>query len=90
MPSKANDIGWDHKKERAAMPAPTGQPCPFCRKPMWPDQDLDADHEAPRVLGGRSRLRWAHAKCNRSAGAVLGNLLRGRGGGQDTWENRWA
>ena len=91
MPAKSQEgYGHFHREARAALPLPDGRPCPFCGKPMRSDQELDADHENPRVLGGSSGLRWTHSSCNRRAGATLGNMLRGRGGGKDSWENRWA
>ena len=40
---------------------------------------IDADHHArPRALGGGDADALAHRRCNRRAGAVLGNRLRGR------------
>ena len=83
-------LGWQHQQTRAAMPRPHGQECPFCRRPMWADQDLDLDHAVPRALGGRGGERWSHSSCNRRAGAVLGNLLRGHAAGNDDWLDRWA
>ena len=86
-PTTARGLGHDHRQRKAALPDPSGQPCPFCHQPMWPGQsptrngrmlsDLEADHVIPRALGGEhSPLRWAHRTCNRSAGATLGNQLR--------------
>jgi hypothetical protein len=83
-------LGWSHQKARAAMPPPHGDPCPFCCQPMWPHQRLHADHPTARVLGGGDTLRWAHGRCNESAGASLGNLLRRQRPLADTWANRWA
>lgn len=84
------ELGWEHQQARAALPLPCGAPCPYCKRPMWADQDLDADHAVPRALGGRGDLRWSHSSCNRRAGAVLGNLLRGHASGKDDWLDRWA
>lgn len=81
-------LGWEHSRARAAMPEPAGEPCPYCRRPMWRGQRLDADHPVPRVLGDAPvPLRWAHARCNRSAGARLGNALRG--GFRERWIDQW-
>jgi len=71
-----------HKKKLLAALRP-GQPCPRCGEPMWPHQPLDRDHTTPRALGGKdSRGVLSHAHCNRSAGARLGNRLRGLRGQQ--------
>lgn len=70
------------------MPDPHGEACPYCGRPVWPGQRLDADHAVPRVLGDApGPLRWAHARCNRSAGARLGNALRG--GFRERWIDQW-
>lgn len=70
-------LGYAHQQRRKRLSPPQGDPCPFCRTPLWPGQRLDADHAVPRTLGGKdSPLRWAHASCNRRAGARLGNALR--------------
>ena len=80
-------LGWAHSKRRAAMPPPTGEPCPcyscarhvgrYCGTAMWP-HNVDADHVQARILGGTdSPLRWLCRACNRSKGATLGNRLRG-------------
>lgn len=74
-------LGWDHQKRRAAALKVfrEGEPCPLCGYPMSRRQRLDLDHVTPRVLGGTDGpSRMAHATCNRRAGAVLGNRLRGR------------
>lgn len=74
--------GHAHRKQVALLKAQhvDGMPCPYpwCRKPMYLWQALDGDHYSqPRVLGGGLPDRLAHASCNRSAGATLGNRLRG-------------
>jgi hypothetical protein len=70
-------LGHDHRKRRAQLPPANGQPCPYCRQPMWSTQRLDADHTRARAVGGTdSPLRWAHASCNRRAGQRLGMKLR--------------
>lgn len=55
--------------------------CPYCTRPMWLSEGLDADHEIPRALAGPHALanRLAHRGCNRSAGASLGNRMRAHG-----------
>lgn len=71
-------LGKDHQRRRALMAPPAGDPCPYCTKPMWPDQPLDADHVVARTLGGvDGPLRWAHASCNRRAGGQMGHDERG-------------
>lgn len=85
-------LGHAHQQRVAQLPDPTGQPCPLCGAPMWPGKApdrrgrlvsvLQADHTVARVLGGHdSPLRWVHRRCNASAGATLGNRLRGRQAG---------
>jgi hypothetical protein len=45
---------------------------------MYQWQALDRDHVTPRALGGTDGPAvLAHARCNRSAGARLGNRQRG-------------
>jgi hypothetical protein len=85
-------LGRPHRRAMAQLPDPHGQPCPYCGEPMLPGEKLDADHEVPRVFGGRGLLRWAHSSCNRSAGAELGNRLRGRRRDvlPERWIDRWA
>lgn len=81
-------LGRRHRAARSLLAPPDGAPCPFCGQPMLPGQALDADHPTPRVLGGGLEVRWAHSSCNRSAGARLGNALRGRI--RTAWVDRWA
>ena len=86
-------LGYAHQKARKAMPAPKGDPCPYCRRPMWEGQLLDLDHAIPRAFNGGGALRWAHASCNRSSGATLGNRLRkgkGRALPEVRWIDRWS
>lgn len=40
---------------------------------------VDLDHYPGRIFGGPQVTRLAHASCNRSAGAAMGNRLRGMG-----------
>lgn len=63
-----------------------GDPCCRCHRPMWRWQleldrndprGIDADHHAhARALGGQLPDALAHRRCNRRAGARLGNRLR--------------
>jgi hypothetical protein len=72
--------GVSHRKARAKALAEMqdGAPCPFCGRPMYPEQNLDFDHMVPVAVGGvRGERRLSHASCNRRAGARLGNRLRG-------------
>lgn len=87
----ARGLGYRHQAERRRLLAALvdGVPCPLCGQPMDRAQDLDADHELPRVLGGVSGpLRLAHSRCNRSAGAALGNRLRGQRGRDQAHQER--
>lgn len=63
--------------------------CPRCLLPIHPDQadQLDADHYDTDVRAGQPPDRLAHAHCNRSAGAAMGNRARGQGRGQ-AWTPR--
>lgn len=85
----ARGLGWRHEQQRRLLPDPAGAPCPYCGEPMVAGQPLDADHAYARALGGAGGpLRWAHASCNRSAGAILGNALRGVDM-RVPWADRW-
>ncbi len=54
-----------------------GDPCWRCGQPMYKWQQLDRDHVIDRALGGvQGPAVLAHASCNRSAGARLGNQLQ--------------
>lgn len=65
-----------------------GDPCCRCGRPMYRWQlaldrndprGIDADHwSQARALGGELPDALAERSCNRSAGATLGNRLRGR------------
>lgn len=80
--SERYPYGAGHRKARtkALGQLQEGEPCPFCSRPMYLDQDLDFDHMVPLVEGGaQGPRRLAHASCNRSAGAKLGNRRRGQG-----------
>lgn len=75
----ADGLGAAHQAERRRQLAALwpGQPCPRCGRGLYPGQPLDLDHMIARALGGASGpVLLAHARCNRSAGAALGNRLR--------------
>lgn len=64
-------LGWDHQKQRERLLRlhVDGSPCAWCGQPMWRDtQELDADHEQARSLGGTRADRLLHASCNRQRG----------------------
>lgn len=87
-----SSLGRPHRRAKAQLPPPAG-PCPICGELMLPDDEVEADHEIPRVFGGGDGpLRWAHASCNRRAGARLGNRLHGRHRDvpPERWTDRWA
>lgn len=71
-------LGWAHQQERTRQlnALRDGTPCPRCHHPMTRRQQLDLDDWPGRVFGGPQVKRLAHAGCNRSAGAQLGNTLR--------------
>ncbi len=76
----ARGYGAEHRATRADLLAAhrDGAQCPRCGRPMYRAQGLDADHFArARALGGELPDQLAHRSCNRRAGAVLGNRLRG-------------
>lgn len=73
-------LGWKHQRARARLLAKhrDGTPCPRCGKPMYRTQNLDAGHSKDRALHGPhvEADRLEHRRCNRAAGAALGNQLR--------------
>ena len=73
------------QKRKQLLPYAYGSACPLCGLTMYEDQALDLDHSTPVVLGGGAQPgdRMAHASCNRSAGATLGNQLRGNRASRD-------
>lgn len=70
-----------HKAARRALLTNhrDGDPCPRCDQPMHTWQHLDADHLAyPHALYPRALPdALSHRACNRYAGVVLRELLRG-------------
>ena len=84
MPARARasrEYSSEHRKHRKTLlPYAYGMPCPLCGQIMQEWQPLDCDDIVPIVLGGThdiSNKRMTHSRCNRSAGATLGNQLRG-------------
>lgn len=66
---QAGRYGTSHQRLRkATLPAAYGSPCVRCGEVMNLGQPLDLDHDE---LGGY--LGYAHASCNRSAGAAKRN-----------------
>jgi hypothetical protein len=57
---------------RALLPDAYGRPCPRCGFPMLPGQALDLGHTDDRATYSGIE----HARCNRQAGARLGNARR--------------
>jgi hypothetical protein len=67
--TKARGYGAEHQRLRAKLlPSAYGQPCTRCGKPMLPGQALHFDHTEDRT----GYLGFAHAACNRKAGARKG------------------
>jgi hypothetical protein len=63
--------GAHQAKRKAERPSMYGKPCCRCGRPLSGPIMLDHDDNDPtRYLG------WAHAKCNLSAGARLGNAIQ--------------
>ena len=85
----ARGLGADHQRKRKALlPLAYGRPCPFCGCVMRQGQALDLDHQVMRMFGGADGpVRIAHAGCNRSMGAKIGNRLRKRR--RKPPESRW-
>ncbi len=84
--------GYAHKKARreALASLDDGQLCWRCRRPMRAWQSLDLDHVRPVLLGGSDGpVALSHAKCNRAAGARLGNRNRGRRRIRRAISSRW-
>jgi hypothetical protein len=86
-------LGAPHVRDKKRLKAllRDGEPCWRCGQPMYSWQDLDRDHIIDRARGGtQGPAVLAHASCNRSAGARLGNKMypqrqrTGRLPGRDT------
>jgi hypothetical protein len=78
-------LGYPHQREGKRLRAGLrdGTPCPYCGRGMYRWQELDVDDWPGRMFGGPQIKRLAHRYCNRSAGARMGNRLRGQ-------QRRWA
>lgn len=74
----SHPYGWEHKRRREALlPLAYGKVCPgSCGRVMTKDMRLELDHTVPLALGGTVGDRIMCARCNRSRGATMGNLLR--------------
>jgi hypothetical protein len=83
-------LGWSHVRDRRGKMAALrdGEPCPYCGRGMFRGQALELDHYPGRVFGGPQVTRLAHARCNRAAGARMGNRLRGMASGWSQ-SRRW-
>lgn len=72
-------LGNPHVRDKKRLKAllRDGDLCWRCGQPMYKWQDLDRDHIIDRARGGTNGPAvLAHASCNRSAGARLGNRMR--------------
>jgi hypothetical protein len=68
-----NNYGAHHRRLRAALlPFAPGSLCTRCRRPIEAGQAVDLDH----TDDGTAYAGWAHASCNRRAGAIKGNKAR--------------
>jgi 5-methylcytosine-specific restriction endonuclease McrA len=77
-------LGQPHVKDKARLLARhcDGDLCWRCGQPMYTWQALDRDHVVDRAHGGTDGPAvLAHAHCNRSAGARMGNRMRRMGTG---------
>jgi 5-methylcytosine-specific restriction endonuclease McrA len=84
-------LGYAHQKDGRRLKAVhrDGDLCWRCGQPMYKWQALERDHVTPRAYGGADGPAvLAHAHCNRSAGARLGNRMRGQQPGWFT-SRRW-
>ncbi len=90
-PGSSSDRGYGHahRKRTALLLAQLvdSTRCPRCPRPMYRNparnfdgRKLQGDHYALARALGSTQLAdtLCHARCNQSAGATLGNRLRGR------------
>jgi hypothetical protein len=69
----ARGYGATHRTtRRALLPTAYGSPCTRCGRLILVGDAIDLDHTDDRT----AYLGFAHATCNRSAGATLGNRVR--------------
>ena len=80
MTSERNNYDRRKIRKRLLAALKDGTPCPRCGFGMFRGQPLDLGHVVARSLGGtfKDGVRLEHRWCSRSAGARLGNALRGR------------
>ena len=82
----ARGYGAKHQKLRAQLlPTAYGQPCTRCGRPMLPGQALHFDHTDNRA----GYLGFAHAACNRKAGARKGARVANRKVKRSAESLRW-
>ncbi|HEY3545074.1 MAG TPA: hypothetical protein VGK17_03155 [Propionicimonas sp.] len=78
-----------HQHERTVwnddLEANGPRPCDVCLEPVHGDayrhlnpdgRKFDLDHQTPVAYGGQGPKRPRHARCNRSKGGQLGNLIK--------------
>jgi hypothetical protein len=72
-------LGAAHQAERRRQLAALidGQPCPRCGRGMYRGMMLDLDDFPGRIFGGPQVKLLSHRSCNRRAGAILVNRMRG-------------
>lgn len=72
-------LGAAHQAERKRQLAALidGYPCPRCGRGMYRAMMLDLDDWPGRMYGGPQVKLLAHRSCNRRAGAIAGNRMRG-------------
>jgi hypothetical protein len=74
MSSTPYDARHQRDRRLALAEFRDGDICFRCRRPMRSWQSKDLDHVRPIARGGvDGPKRLSHSKCNRSAGAVIGN-----------------
>ena len=64
-------------RERAHIRATLPQPCIRCGRDVDPEDNWDVDHVPALAIDPDAPAYPAHQSCNRSAGATLGNRMRG-------------
>ncbi|WP_041253567.1 hypothetical protein [Frankia sp. EAN1pec] len=68
--------GYAHRRERARrLPSAWGTPCTRCGQALVRGQEIHLDHTEDRT----GYLGFAHARCNRLAGASKGGRASHRG-----------
>jgi hypothetical protein len=72
MSAPGVNYGPHRSIRRALLPYAVGSLCVRCGLPILPGQPVDLDHTDDRA----AYLGWSHSRCNRAAGARLGNARR--------------